>query len=145
MGAFTHTPCETAAAWLLLPLLHAALSHRVAAMHAQPTAADSPEAAVGRRFAAAPLDLTPSESHPRSDPPGAGARVRDTEREGPKRGADPDGLALPMPFICHCSCADANDTRTLFISSISVKSVLSCSVIDTVNLRKNISRAKRDA
>ena len=43
-AACFHTPSETAAAWLMVLLLHAALSHRVAAMHA--AAADSPEAAV---------------------------------------------------------------------------------------------------
>jgi hypothetical protein len=43
-AACFHTASETAAAWLMLLLLHAALSHRVAAMHA--AAADSPEAAV---------------------------------------------------------------------------------------------------
>ena len=43
-AAFFHTASETAAAWLMLLLLHAALSHRVTAVQA--AAADSPEAAV---------------------------------------------------------------------------------------------------
>ena len=43
-AACFHTASETAAAWLMLLLLHAALSHRVAAMHA--AAAHSPETAV---------------------------------------------------------------------------------------------------
>ena len=68
-------------------------------MQAQATAAHSPEAAVGRRFAAAaPLDLTLR----KADPPRR-------ERERPRRGAM--GRALPLPFICHSyvhsSCAAA--------------------------------------
>ena len=55
----THPACETAAAWLLPPPLHAALAHRLTAMQAQ--GGCSP-AGRGRRrrtpFAAAPARLS---------------------------------------------------------------------------------------
>ena len=86
-----------AVAWLLLPLLHAALSHRVAAMQVgggDAGAGDCSPQSRGRggtpRFAAAPLDLTLR----KTDPPGR-------ERERPRRAAV--GLAHPLPFICHSS------------------------------------------
>ena len=62
----THPACETAAAWLLPPPLHAALAHRLTATQGgcSPSRQRTPTAYAVRRGACAPLHLTPSESHP---------------------------------------------------------------------------------